>query len=239
MKKLIIQQPRYLPVISYIQRLYFADIFVFLDNVQRQRLGVENRNKIFINRKVEWLTIPVSSSTKEKIYKSKIHNLEWVAKHKRVIKEAYKKHPFFSEEIIELYYRDIENVLQKSDFNYSDTIIHLVKNCCDIFDIKPKYIKATELNVPEVKGLENLFNIAKAVNADVYISGSNGRTYGVKEYFEQRGIKVLFHDPPIIKYKQYNTDDFIPWLCFFDTVFNLGVEKTKEFIYQIPDLKEN
>lgn len=62
MKKLVISQPRYLPVISYLQRLYFADIFVFLDNVQRQPRGVENRNKIIVNGKEKWLSIPVKSS---------------------------------------------------------------------------------------------------------------------------------------------------------------------------------
>lgn len=238
MKKLVISQPRYLPVISYLQRLYFADIFVFLDNVQRQYLGVENRNKIFTNGKVKWLTIPVSSSRQEKIYKTKIHNSDWIESHKRAIKESYRRHPFFNKDLIEMYYQDIENVIIKTDYNYSEVLIQLVINCCKIFDFKPNYIKATDLNIPEVKGLENLFNIATSVKADVYISGSNGRTYGVKDYFEQRGIKVFFHDPPIIAYKQYGTDNFIPWLCFFDTIFNIGIEKTKEFIYQTPELKE-
>lgn len=238
MKKLVISQPRYLPVISYLQRLYFADIFVFLDNVQRQPRGIENRNKILINRKEKWLTIPIISSAREKICKAKIDGYDWIEKHKRAIKEAYKKHPFFIENLIEMYYKDIASLIIETDYNYSEVLIKLVMNCCKIFDFNPNYVKATELNIPEVTGLENLFNIAKTVNADVYISGSNGRTYGVKNYFEQRGIKVLFHDPPIITYKQYGTEDFIPWLCFFDTVFNLGVEETKKFIYQRPELNE-
>ncbi len=238
MKKLVISQPRYLPVISYIQRLYFADVFVFLDNVQRQSRGVENRNKIQLNGKVKWLTIPVKSSSREKIYKTKILNDDWIETHKRIIEVAYKKHPFFDKDFIDLYYADTKKILIEKDYNYSDTLIHQVMNCCKIFDFKPNYLRATELQVPEIKGVENLFNIAVKLDIDVYISGSNGRKYGVKEYFEKRGIKVLFHDPPVIKYTQHGIEDFIPWLCFFDTIFNLGLKNTKEIIYEQPKLKE-
>ncbi|WP_457601070.1 WbqC family protein [Hydrogenivirga sp.] len=239
MRKVVISQPRYLPHISYIQRLYFADIFVFLDNVQRQYLGVENRNKIIINGKVKWLTIPVSSSRKEKIYKAKISGISWIDKHKRILIEAYKKHPYFSYKLIEAYYKDAEKVLLKTDFSYADTLIHLVLNCCEIFGFRPEYLRATELNVPEVKGVENLYNVVKNSGGDIYISGSNGRTYGVKEYFEERGIKVLFHDPSDIRYNQHGVDEFIPFLCFFDTIFNIGLDRTRELILQEPILNED
>ena len=69
-KKLaVISQPRYLPALNYLQRLYFADIFVIFDVVQREVRGFENRNKLLLP-KPKWLTIPVSSSGREKIYKS-------------------------------------------------------------------------------------------------------------------------------------------------------------------------
>ncbi len=237
--KVVISQPRYLPVVSYLQRLYNADIFVFLDNVQRQYLGVENRNKILVNGKLKWLTIPVSSSRLEKIYKSQIGGSDWVKEHKNKIFEAYKKHKYFDMKYLDLYYQSVEETLIKIGYNYADTLIHLVINACKIFDFKPRVIRATELNLPDAKGVENLFNIAKAVGANIYVSGSNGRQYGVKEYFEARGIKVLFHDPKIEPYPQKGSQEFVPWLCFFDTLFNIGLEKSKKMVYEKWELKED
>ncbi len=236
--RVVISQPRYLPAVSYLQRLYNADLFVFLDNVQRQSRGVENRNKILVNGVVKWLTIPVKSSSREKIYNAKIDSHAWVEEHKNKILNAYRKHPFFNHLLLELYYKHVEKILHEKDYSYSDTIIHLVLNASKIFGFEPKVVKATELNVPAVDGVENLFNIAKAVNAKVYISGGNGRQYGVKEYFESRGIKVLFHDPKIEVYPQYGVKEFVPWLCFFDTLFNVGLENTREMIYREWELKE-
>ncbi len=240
MKTVVISQPRYLPIIGYFQRLCNANLFVFLDNVQRQARGVENRNRILNNGKIQWLTIPVASSSRSLIYDTVIAGSEWVSKHKNILREAYKKHDYFDEGYIELYYKDVENVLEKTRYNYAETIIHTILNACDMFgiNIRDKIVKATDLNIPNSKGVENLYNIMKAVGGGIYVSGSNGRVYGVKEYFEARGIKVLFHDPEILTYPQKGAKEFVPWLCFFDTLFNIGYDKTREMIFKKWSLKE-
>ena len=86
--KVVISQPRYLPALNYLQRLKHADVFVFLDNVQIQTRGWENRNKILINGKEKWLTIPVSSSKREVVFKAKIAGKDWLWKHKETVKES-------------------------------------------------------------------------------------------------------------------------------------------------------
>ncbi len=237
-KAVVISQPRYLPVVNYLQRLKNADLFVFLDNVQRQYLGVENRNRILVNGKRKWLTVPVSSSRLELIHRAKIAGSKWVEDHKRKIYEAYKKAPYFDPSYIDRYYEGVYEVLENTDYSYADTLIHLVLNACRIFGFEPNYVRASDLGVPQIKGVENLFNILRAVNADIYISGSNGREYGVKEFMEERGIRVLFNDYRHPVYKQFNSEEFVPWLCFFDTLFNVGYETCKEYIYAELDLFE-
>ncbi|MCS7284552.1 MAG: WbqC family protein [Hydrogenobacter thermophilus] len=238
--KVIISQPRYLPHISYMKRLYFADLFVFLDNVQRQARGVENRNKIMsADGKPILLTIPVKSSTREKISKSIIDGEDWVEKHIKTLEFNYKKHSFYSEAQVYAYYSSIYETLRSSGYSYSTTLIKFVLNACNIFGFIPRFCRATELEIPDAKGVENLYNIAKAVSAQVYISGSNGRAYGVKEYFERRGIKVLFHDPEPFVYSQKNAKCFVDWLAFFDPLFNVGLERVMEYIKAPPVLKES
>lgn len=238
--RVVISQPRYLPHISYIKRLYFADLFVFLDNVQRQARGVENRNR-FLEKggRIGILTIPVKSSTREKIHASIIDGDKWVEKHMKTLKLSYNKHPYYDEKYVDLYYSGVYDTLHATNCNYSATIIRTVLNLAEMLDFKINYIKATELSVPEEKGLENIYNILKAVNAKTYISGANGRTYGVKQYLEDRGIKVLFHDPEPFVYPQKNSKTFVDWLAFFDPLFNVGKGAVMEYIKSQPILKED
>jgi hypothetical protein len=237
--KVVISQPRYLPALNYLQRLKHADVFVFLDNVQIQTRGWENRNKILINGKEKWLTIPVSSSKREVVFKAKIAGKDWLWKHKETVKYAYLKSPYFDEKYLEMYYENVEKVLEDTNFSYSKTLCHLVLNACKIFEIYPNIIKATKLLEKKRKnGVENLYFLAKKVKAVIYISGSNGREYGVKDYFEKGGIKVLFHDYEYPEYKQFNSNSFIPWLSFFDILFNIGYKETKKLIYQEWELNE-
>ncbi|MCS6791179.1 MAG: WbqC family protein [Oscillatoriaceae bacterium SKYG93] len=233
MNRVVISQPRYLPFLPYIQRLNHADTFVILDNVQRQYLGFENRNRIIVNSKLKWLTIPISSSRKEKICLSKISGTCWIQDHINSLLEAYKKHTYFDISYIDAYYFQIANSIEHLSFSYSKILIKFIYNLVDIFDLHANIVIASELDLPCSKGVENLFNIFEAVNGAIYISGANGRNYGVKEYFENRGKKVVFHDP-----KPIGNECNIPFLAFFDPLFNIGYSDVVSFIKSPLELSE-
>jgi hypothetical protein len=239
MKKIAISQPRYLPALNYLQRLYFADLFVFLDNVQIQSRGWENRNKLLINNTEKWLTVPLKSSHREIIINTAINGMAWVDKHKRMIYHSYRNHSYYDGALVEAYYHGVEGVMEYSSSNFADTMIHLCKNACKIFDFLPRIRRSSHYgSTNEVHGPEKLLRIAEETNAGIYISGSNGRQYGVVETFEGSGISVIFHDFTYPVYDQYGHESFVPWLGFFDPLFNLGVEQVKSRIYEEPVLNE-
>jgi hypothetical protein len=238
--KVIISQPRYLPAINYIQRLYFTDLFIFLDNIQRQARGWENRNKILVKEKEIWLTIPISSSSRELIKNTKIEGKDWVKSHKDKIYNAYSKHPYFDRRIIDAYYNNVEEVIESSRYDFSTVVIYLIQNMCKIFNFYPNVAKASDYCIPDdIKGPLKLVEICKRAHASIYISGVNGREYGVKEAFKDSEIRVLFHNYNYPIYKQYQQNSFIPWLSFFDPLFNLGVDKVNKMIKEMPNLLEN
>lgn len=240
MNSVIISQPRYLPFLPYIQRLHNADTFVILDNVQRQYLGFENRNRIVINSKLKWLTIPISSSRTEKIYLSKINGVEWIQNHTNALIEAYRNSIYFDKSLIDKYYFQIAGSIEHLSFSYSKILIKFIYNLLDMFNLRANIVIASDLMIPPAKGVENLFNIFEAVNGSIYISGSNGRTYGVKEYFQRRGAKVVFHDPePICEDKINNTESFLSFLAFFDPLFKLGYSDVVSFVKSPLKLSEN
>ncbi|WP_371362952.1 hypothetical protein SRRS_39650 [Sporomusa rhizae] len=237
MKSIAISQPRYLPALNYLQRIAITDVFVLLDNVQRQSRGIENRNKILTSGKPQWLTIPIASSSREKIQNTVVSNDGWIEHHKKSLHFTYCKHPYYNRELIEAYYKDLNSL------NYVDMIETMLTNLCEIFGIKINFVRTSSLSInQDITGVENLYVISKDLKADLYLSGSNGRDYGVKECFEgnQPKIKVLFHDFDYPVYAQFgnSAQNFQPWLCFFDPLFNLGTDKIKELIFNKPLLRE-
>ena len=57
----MILQPSYIPWRGYFHQIQKADIFVFLDDVQFDRRGWRNRNRIKTAKGAQWLTVPVFS----------------------------------------------------------------------------------------------------------------------------------------------------------------------------------
>jgi hypothetical protein len=57
-----IHQSQYIPWFPYFKKIAMSDIFVVMDNVQFQKNGVQNRNKIRNYDGDFWLTIPVTGN---------------------------------------------------------------------------------------------------------------------------------------------------------------------------------
>jgi len=226
--KTAISQPRYLPAVNYLQRLYWTDVFVLLDDVQRQGRGVENRNKILRGGKAEWLTIPISSESREKIMHTVINGNSWITTHRRKLIMAYQRHPFFDESFI---YAAYSGIMDKSTF-YVDALETFLRNVCALFDFAPKLIRASCLDINHaVNGPAHLLDICMAVDATLYISGANGLRYGVEETFAGR-IPVLYNIHENAAYAQPGDTSFVPWLAFFDQLFCVGLEKTRAAIIE-------
>ncbi len=237
--KVLISQPRYLPAINYLQRLYFADLFVFLNNVQRQARGWENRNKILIDGNEKWITIPVSSSSRVLIKDTKISGKDWIDVHKNIINNAYRKHPYYDKKIVDLYYADVKEALEKNDYSFTDCLVKLTINACKIFDFQPNLAWSSFYDrTDEIKGPKKLLEICRATGATTYISGANGRKYGIVDAFKGGEIEVKFHDYEYPLYDQFGGKNYVPWLSFFDPIFNVGLETVKKWIYKQPRLTE-
>ncbi len=237
--KIIISQPRYLPVLSYINRLHFADSFILLDNVQRQARGWENRNQLLLNGEPRWITIPVSSSTRALISDSVITGTNWIGEHKSIIHQCYKNSPHFSNDLIEEYYQDVERILVESNFSYTATLGKLITNLCSVFGFTPKIKNASAFmdeRINNATGVAKLVAISKEVKTDVYVSGANGKSYGVEEAFLGSGIEVKFHNFALNEYVQGSNGGFTANMGFFDALFFAGYDWTKKEITKPPVL---
>ena len=219
--KTVVSQPRYLPSLNYINRLAKSEKFVFLDTVQRQPRGFENRNRLLQNGETKWLTMPIESSSRSAIVDTRTLNNNWIDLHKNKIVEYYKKAPYFDASYLDVIYEGV----QKNDF-FVDATIRMIKNVFSHFNINmAEFEVASSLDLDKknwLKGPSELYRICKLCDATVYISGPNGRDYGVKNYFKDRNMDLVFHDYRHPIYNQYGTKTFYPYMGFIDSIFNCG-----------------
>ena len=92
--KVAIHQPHYLPWLGYFAKWASADLFVFLDTVQYEKNGWQNRNRIKTPAGPRWLTVPVRAHLGMAVGVVPIDTTQpWRARHLRAIENAYAKAP--------------------------------------------------------------------------------------------------------------------------------------------------
>lgn len=217
MKRISIHQPQYIPWAPYFKKILSCDEFVFLDNVQFQKNGLQNRNKIKGPQGEQWLTIPVKHSFGQLISETKIVNKKELNKHLKTLEMNYKKAPFFNE---------IFDLILDSYINASDNISEF---CCELtvkllfyMGYKGQILKNSELGV-EGKASDLVLNICKECKADIYLSGQGGKGYLDLEKFKKAWICVEFQEYQSQKYHQcFPKAGFCKDLSILDLLFNEG-----------------
>ena len=230
---IVISQPRYLPAITYVQRLKFADTFVLLDSVQRQARGWENRNQILMAGKPRWLSIPIKSSSREVICKTELSNFDWIDQHKQQIIQSYQYCKYFDIGVVEDYFS-----IDMGSNCFVDVVEQMLINIGRICEFSPNIKRSSRLLNSNDKfyGPELLLEICKKLDDDVYVSGPNGIDYGVDDSFLGTGIVVKYHQFDIREYQQVNNGVFIPYMAFLDYLFNEGLDNLKQLISNKPVL---
>ena len=69
-----IHQPVYLPWLGFFKKILESEIFVILDDVQYEKNGWHNRNKIKTKDGDMWLTVPVHAKNNIKLNQILIDN---------------------------------------------------------------------------------------------------------------------------------------------------------------------
>ena len=139
--KISIHQPQYIPWLPYFLKIASSDSFIFLDSVDFQKNGVQNRNEIKTGQGRNWLTIPVSQNLGQKIKDTEINNnLNWKKKHWLSLKNCYGKSEFFKD-----YEPYLESFYAKDWQNLCDLNIELTKMMMKWLDIDVPTYKSSDM----------------------------------------------------------------------------------------------
>ncbi len=226
--KISIHQPQYIPWLPYFLKIANSDCFIFLDSVDFQKNGVQNRNEIKTAQGRHWLTIPVSQNLGQKIKDTQINNnLNWKKKHWQSLKNCYGKSEFFSN-----YEPFLESFYEKDWKNLCDLNIELTRIMMDWLDIDVPTYKSSEMQCIG-SGSDLILDLCKNKGATKYISGTGGKNYLNIQAFESAGIEIQFMESKLpISYPQlFPKIDFLNDLSAIDIIFNCGSEWKEKVIF--------
>lgn len=214
-----ILQPGYLPWLGFFEQLFRSDVFVVYDDVQYDKNGWRNRNRIKTASGPQWLTVPVSAdfSRRPAVNAVTIDNRsDWRRKHFLSIKQNYSQAPFFSDHIglfEEAYARTWDRLL--------DLDMHFLSKLAQALGLGGKRIVlSSSLGVGGDK-VDRLAAICKNLGADTFYEGAAGRDYLRASDFEPHGIRLEFQDYRHPAYPQLY-GRFLPYLSVVDLLFNCG-----------------
>jgi len=220
--KCVILQPSYIPWRGYFHQIEKADLFVFYDDVQYDRRGWRNRNKIKTAKGALWLTIPVYArgvqQSKTAINEIQIVNDDddWNETHWKSIELAYHKAPFFNDYafLINEFYQRKPTYL--ADFTIETTIALAYQLGINNTD----FICSSTLEVEGSK-TERLINILQKVGATHYISGPSAKEYIDEVQFIKAGISLEYMAYNYGEYPQLYPP-FDPQVSILDLLFMTG-----------------
>lgn len=223
--KIGIMQPYFLPYIGYFQHVNSVDKFVFLDDVSFINRGWINRNRILINEKAHYITIPLIKASQNKT----INEINFIDERKKLLKtiqHAYKAAPFYNK-IIPI----IEEIIEYNTTSISELAIFSVKRISEHLEINTSFeiCSNSYLGSQQLKKEEKIIYICKLNEASTYINPSGGEAIYSKIDFERQGLDLKFIKSNGIEYQQFNKP-FIANLSIIDVLMFNSLEKVKSML---------
>jgi len=215
--KVAIHQPQYLPWLGYLAKWAAADVFVFLDTVQYEKNGWQNRNRIKTAAGPQWLTVPVHARLGTPIDAVGVDTAQpWRERHRRAIENAYARAPHLTS------HHDALGRLYATVWErLAPVAVASAEWLARATGIATPARLASTLGVDATDATERLIAICRAVGADTYLAGRDGARYMDREAFARAGITVQFQDYKHPEYAQLH-GEFAPFLSGLDLLLTHG-----------------
>ena len=222
-------QSTYLSWLGLFDKIARADKFCIFDDVQLERHGFENRNKIKTANGPQWLTVPIqmkghtSRPAREVLI---CNDSSWARKHLRSIELAYQKAPYF-----DLYFPSLKEIYAREWTTLVGLNTALLKFFLNALDIRVELVTASEQGFKGSKS-DLVLDMCKSLGATEYIFGAQGKDYADVQAFEDAGIKVHFQDFRHPVYNQLH-GEFVPNMSAIDLLMNCGPEFSRILVGEL------
>jgi len=198
-------------------------VFVFYDDVQYDKHGWRNRNRIKTANGSSWLTIPVRSKgvVKDRVLINEVPidwTKDWARKHWMTIKQSYGKAPYFT-----TYAPALLHVFEKRYEMLADFTIELTITVAGMLGIQhAKFLRSSDLRMPGAR-TEKLINILTHLGATHYVSGPSAKEYLEEHKLAEANISLEYMTYDYPEYRQLYPP-FDPSVSVLDLLFLTGPE---------------
>jgi hypothetical protein len=232
--RIAIHQPYFAPWLGYFSRLFWADAFIVLDDVQfRKRHYIDRTRIIDMQSNVRWISVPVGerfgATCREVILADDTFKRGLL----RTISESYATAEHFKAEGADVL-TILDDALQR-DRSIVDIDVQILLAVLDLLGVRrPTIFYSSAFDVPK-DTTARIVALSKAVSADEIVIGA-GRGRGVHDWhtISATGVMVLMHDymahHPVYPQARRKRCAFEPGLSVIDAVLNAGRVAVREFI---------
>jgi hypothetical protein len=214
--KLGIMQPYFLPYIGYFQLVNLVDKFVVYDNIKYTKKGWINRNRILVNGKDEYITLPLKRDSDYLNVNQRYLSSSFSSEKGKIlnrVRESYRKAACYTE-----VYQLLEDILNFKDMNLFEFVFNSLKLICQYLGIETEFVVSSKLSIDHtLKAEDKVQAICKQLKADSYINSIGGVDLYSKKNFRENNIDLQFLKPNSIVYPQMNTV-FTPNLSILDVM---------------------
>jgi hypothetical protein len=216
----VVLQPGYLPWLGFFDQLRRANVFVYYDDVQYDKHGWRNRNRIKTQHGPRWLTVPVRHAGQgaPRILDVEIDaRTPWARKHVASLQQSYARAPYRDR-----YLPALEELLCLKWEGLCDLDIACVDLMARWFGLRPRIERASLLGIGGEQS-ERLVNICRHFRATTYLSGDSAQAYLDVTAFERHDVSVRWQRYVHPVYPQLH-GAFVPYLSALDLLLNCGDE---------------
>jgi hypothetical protein len=222
-KSIAILQSSYIPWKGYFDIIAAVDEFVIFDEAQFTRRDWRNRNRIILEGRSHWLSIPVASKGH---YDAPINTIEvsepkWASKHWQTIRHAYGKARFFDQ-----YQRRLEETyLQAAEMRRLTEINTLfLTTLARELGLATAFASSEAVPRAAASPTGRLVEICSARHAATYVSGPAARDYIEPGEFEQAGLALRYANYTGYPLYDQGTATFEHGVSVLDLLFRVGPE---------------
>ena len=219
MKTLVILQSNYIPWKGYFDLMAVADEFILFDEVQYTKNDWRNRNKIVLNGKLHWLTIPVAIPGRTLIRDVQTAGNEWPRIHQETIRQAYRKAPYF----------DWASPTLEEAYQQASTLKHLsqinalfLKSLAGLLGLSTPLVPSDEVYRTTDDPTARLIEICRSRGATHYVSGPAARAYIDQRRFEDAGIVLEYASYEGYPVYEQGNDAFEHGVSVVDLLMRVG-----------------
>lgn len=227
--KVGVMQPYFFPYIGYYQLMSTVDRFVLYDNVQFVKGGWVNRNRLLVNGRSTWFTLPLQKDSFQKLINERILSpTQWPSERKKLLTQIQQNYGNASE--FKRVYPLIKKCICLEEPNLSRFIQYSICQVAEYLGLSVQIDLSSRINMDhDLQGQEKIISMCQELSADQYINLAGGRELYDIVSFKKSGIQLAFIQSKEIVYSQQSAE-FIPSLSMIDMMMCNPVETIKEFL---------